>query len=704
MKRPTREQGAVAGLVLLALALRLQGIGAGLPEVYEEAYPFKVAWRMWGWGPAQGVDLNPHWFKYPGLVIDLQFLGQGLLYLLLSATGAVHSTLDYRVLYQLDKTPFYLMGRSIMALIGALTVIPMFALGRRISGPGPGLAAAALVAVSTPLIAKSQVIEVDVTLTLLVAWGLLAALRLSEGLTLRRAMVAGLVTGLAATAKYPGVVLAVPCAVAIAIGARAARPSAGPAASAGRDRARRGLDPAITWPLSYAAFGAALLAAVLAVSPYLILDHRSALADLAVEREHMRLGHFGTDLGPTWMSYLRSWFGAVAGPTLALASAVALVVFLVRRRPAWSLIVASFVVAYAVLVSSFAMKADRYLLPLLPAAIVFACALAAEMCARLAGAAAARAGTRADRRARAGKGARAEGARPPAGAGRTGWALAGAAVLLALPWLIALPGHLAAQRPDTRTLAKAWFEANVPAGAFVASEQYGPPLLSPLELQAIDRDLLPALQQRGYQPRLYALISVPLFQVGPERSAPFYDPALYRVADVFVVTGSARDRYRREPERFAAQLAFYDTLAASWDRWQEFPANGGPGPGITVYRQRGHAQAFAARRPSPGPPPRLAAGPPTGGEAYFYYNLGLNYELFGFAAEALPIYVEGMRSAPADPVSATVCAERAAGILEKAGRAVDAGALLEQAASQAPRPADAARLRALRARILFGGG
>jgi hypothetical protein len=706
MKRPTREGWAVAGLIGLALALRLPGIGAGLPEVYEEAYPFKVGWTMWGWGPARGLDLNPHWFKYPGLVIDLQFLGQGLLYLILSATGSVQSTLDFRVLYQLDKTPFYLMGRSIMALLGALTVIPVFMLTRRVSGGGAGLAAAALVAVSPTLIAKSRVIEVDVTLTLLVACGLLAALRLSEGLTLRRALVAGVVTGLATTAKYPGVVLVVPCVIAIALGARA-----------GRGASARPVARAIAWPVACAAFGVALLAAVFVVSPYLFLDFRSALADLAVEREHMRLGHFGSDLGPTWMSYLGTWFGGVAGPTVALASGAALILFLARRRPAWAVIAGGFVIAYAALLSSFAMKADRYLLPLLPAAIVFACALAAELCGRLAGKALAEAGTRAehrargDRGARGAKGARAAEARPALAPGRAaargdrmGPALAGATVLLALPWLIAMPGLLAALRPDTRTLAKAWFEANVPAGAFVASEQYGPPLLGPLDLQAIDRDLLPALQQRGYEPRLYAVVSMPLFQVAPERSAPFYDPALHRVADVFIVTGSVRDRYRREPARFAAQLAFYDTLAASWDRWQEFPANGGPGPGITIYRQRGHAQVFAGRRPSPGTPALLAPGPPNGGEAYFYYNLGLNYELFGFVTEALPVYLEGMRSAAGDPGSATSCAERAAGILERVGRAADAGALLERAASQASRPADATRLRALRSRILSGGG
>ena len=67
----------VPGLVLVALALRLYGLKAGLPEVYEEAYPFKKAWAMWGFGPGRGLDLNPHWFRYPGLTIELQFLGQG---------------------------------------------------------------------------------------------------------------------------------------------------------------------------------------------------------------------------------------------------------------------------------------------------------------------------------------------------------------------------------------------------------------------------------------------------------------------------------------------------------------------------------------------------------------------------------------------------------------------------------------------------
>jgi hypothetical protein len=680
----------LAGLVLLALSLRLYGIGAGLPQVYEEAYPFKTAWTMWGWGPGHGFDLNPHWFRYPGLTIDLQLLGQGILYLLLRATGAVHSTLDYRVLQQLDKTPFYLMGRFLTALLGALTVVPVFHLARRAAGRGAAVAAALLVAVSPALIAKSQLIEVDVPLTLFVAWGLVAALHLADALTRRRAITAGVAVGLAAAAKYPGIVLIVPCLLAIALGARTSPPAAGRPG-----RGTRRWDAPIAWPAAIGVGALALLATLFVTSPFLFLDSRSALADLAVEREHMRLGHFGSDLGSTWLTYARDWCTTVAGWPVALASLGGLVLFFAMRRRPWALVAGSFLLAYAALVSSFAMKADRYLLPLLPAAFVFACASAAELCGRVASPAPREPARRPE--------APAAGVRGRGPRGREGLAMAAASTLLALPALAGLPAHFASLRPDTRTLAREWFEANVPPGAFVASEPYGPPLLSPLELQAIDRDLLPALQQRGYRPNLYAVVSVPLFQVNPARSAAFYDPALYRVADAFIVTGAARDRYRHEPARFAAQLALYDTLESSWERWREFPPNGGPGPEIVVYRNPAQSTPFARRRPFPGSPPILRAGAPTGGEAYFYYNVGLNYELFGFVAPALPVYLKGLSYAAADPASATACAERAAGVLARVGRTADAIALLERAAAQSPRPADAARLRALRARIAAGG-
>ena len=149
------------GAVALALGLRLLGIDWGLPAVYEEAYPFKKSWPMWGWGADASVDLNPHFFNYPSLFFYVQFLGQGLLFLLLRLFGPVDSVLDYRVLYELDKTPFYIMGRTLTALFASATVWVTFRLGQRLRGPCTGALAACLLAVNQFHIAKSQVIEVD---------------------------------------------------------------------------------------------------------------------------------------------------------------------------------------------------------------------------------------------------------------------------------------------------------------------------------------------------------------------------------------------------------------------------------------------------------------------------------------------------------------------------------------------------------------
>src|SRR5262245_35360765 len=168
MSSQRRTALAVLGLVGVGLALRFHGLGWGLPFVYEEAYPFKRAWDMWGWGDGR-FDLNPHFFNYPTFYFYVQFVGQAIVLVALRVAGVVHSTLDVRVLYELDKTSFYFVARGISALTGVATVFITFALGRRVAGTAAGLAAAALVAVNHTHIVKSQAVEVDVPMTALAA-------------------------------------------------------------------------------------------------------------------------------------------------------------------------------------------------------------------------------------------------------------------------------------------------------------------------------------------------------------------------------------------------------------------------------------------------------------------------------------------------------------------------------------------------------
>ncbi|MCK5613107.1 hypothetical protein KAR91_65140, partial [Candidatus Pacearchaeota archaeon] len=89
MNESARVQTTITALALVFIAtvLRIYGIDWGLPQVYEEATPLYKAWEMWGWGARDSLDLNPHFFNYPSLSIYLQFMGQGLLYVLLKIFG-----------------------------------------------------------------------------------------------------------------------------------------------------------------------------------------------------------------------------------------------------------------------------------------------------------------------------------------------------------------------------------------------------------------------------------------------------------------------------------------------------------------------------------------------------------------------------------------------------------------------------------------
>src|SRR5512140_3232899 len=72
-----RERWLLAVILLVALGIRLWHLTWGLPDVYEEGYPFHNAWAYWNWGQA-GFQFNPHFFHYPALSFHIQFVVQVL--------------------------------------------------------------------------------------------------------------------------------------------------------------------------------------------------------------------------------------------------------------------------------------------------------------------------------------------------------------------------------------------------------------------------------------------------------------------------------------------------------------------------------------------------------------------------------------------------------------------------------------------------
>ena len=684
---PRVEQLLLLAIAVLALAIRLYRIDWGLPMVFEEATPLKKAWDMWGFGPMRVFDPNPHWFQYPSLLFYVHLAGEAITALGLRLAGVARSAQELNLLYLSDPTAFYCVGRGITALFGAAIVFPTWALARRAGGVGAAVVATLLVAMHPGLIAKSQVVEVDVPLVFLTMLGLARAVAHHPGSSRRDWLLSGLVAGLAASAKYPGLILLVPFAF-VAWGAprsaatMASRPAG--ASPARRDRkARARARPAaagqpsllVTWITRMAIFGAGLVLALFATSPYLFLSRAEAARDLAIGRQLMTLGHFGVSAGAAYATYAQSWFTSFLGAPLGILSVAGLAWFTAKRER-WALVLVSLAVPFLLVVGSWEMKADRYLLPLVPIAAIGAGVLLARL------------GMEASARARV-----------------AGWLLpALGGLACALPLALMLPPYWRTLGTDTRDESRRWIESHLPPGSHIASELYGPDLLSPIRLLTAEGDVLAQIAARTPSRPLYAVQTVPMFVMAPERSTKFYDLARYARADAFVVTSAIRERYRGDSTRYAVQLAFYDSLEAHWPRVASFvPREGGPGPRIAVHRNPAASVHFAARGGDPSADSAVATTDPlTGVEAYWYLEQGLAMELAGYDRAAEESYSLALRFGRSEPANYTRAAIRLAGLLDVQGRHADALRALQASAERGSGQGVARALHAARETLRVG--
>jgi 4-amino-4-deoxy-L-arabinose transferase-like glycosyltransferase len=257
------------------------------------------------WDMTHGGGLDPGWYDYPSLVIEL--------------------LAPFQV--GLDE-PSYLAGRLVVVALGVAGVAAAWWLGARAYGPLAGFVAAGFTAVATTHVAYSRTAVTDVPFTTL-ATGSLALL------VSRRLELAGLAAGLAAAAKYPGVILLVPLVVA-----------------GWRDRQRL----AVAIGLGALAFAAA--------SPFVLIHAGDAWSDASRVSERAQdgwLGFEGDGSAPVAFAD-RLWEGL--GPAVLVAVA-ALVFALVRRRQA-DLVLASFGLAYFATLLPIDAHFDRYVLPLVP--------------------------------------------------------------------------------------------------------------------------------------------------------------------------------------------------------------------------------------------------------------------------------------------------------------------------------------------------
>ncbi len=355
---------AVAGVIILALFLRLWGLRFGLP--YRD-HPDEWAVADRALQMLRTADYSPHAFIYPPLYTYLQ-LGVAALHFLWGV-GARH----YRTLADIDPARYYVWARTLTALLGTGAVLVVYVLGRQIYGRAAGLLAALLLTVYPAAVGDAHYVTTDTPAMFFTVLAFLLIARLGlQPPTHRRdrvalALIAGLGDGLAVATKYTVVVLALPLLLAVLM-------AEAPASAIGDSmtRAPGERDPfRMLFPLWLACLG--LLLGFTLGAPVWLRELPQMLNDIASVIVHYTfVGHPGAESSHPafwyWDAFLAN--GALLACLFLIGTFVAFV-----RRSRGDLLMLSFVVPAVLELTGVKVVFFRNVMPLLP----FLCLLAAAV-------------------------------------------------------------------------------------------------------------------------------------------------------------------------------------------------------------------------------------------------------------------------------------------------------------------------------------
>ncbi len=543
--------------------MRICGVTFGLPLTGAHPDETKIVSTALRFGYG---DLNPHSFLYPSLFYYLTSAGFGMLYAGGRLWGLFSSLAAFKWQLFTDPSPFYLAARILSVGLGTITVLFTYRLGAALGGRPAGLVAALLMAANPLHVRNSHFATMDVPMTAFSTLAMLHTVRASRRGAERDFLRAGICYGLAASTKYPGVLL-LPALLATAVWPEGEAVRVPASARCGR--------------VCLALLGAGV--ALILTSPFLLLDWPAAIRDLRYLRSIGVTGWFGDSGEPAWRYHLD--FSLYYGLGLSfLAMLVAAMTRLILRRDRAGLSVAAGGIAYFAFMGTGRLAFSRYMVPLIP----ILCALVATLAAtpRMRG-----------------------WAQTPIGR----VALIGSlASVVGPPLCCAIQqDHLLAQT-DTRVLARNWILANVPSGATLA--RVGPHfefswLEVPLSRTAWEGKIASATMDGGGEmgwrtaremladpefpphPNYTVVDARRLADIVREPSLPLYvaiqehtlrNFAYVRLGDRRTLAQSATLLWQVNPEQKAtAVYEMHDGIFVPFDRFDGVTR---PGPAIRIYR------------------------------------------------------------------------------------------------------------------------
>ncbi len=198
MSKRIHDNWALILIVIVGVLLRIIGTNYGFPFIFHPDEPTVVR-------SALGIRFspNPGHFDWPHLYIYLN-------YFLFMIFAKFRDLLPYLGLksYFLgfwdDRTIFYLISRLFSAILGALTIIPIYLTSRRFYGKEIGLLSALLFSVVPFHVMHSHYALIDVPMVFWVSWALYFSSSVIYFSNVKNYVFGGLFVGLAASTKYNG--------------------------------------------------------------------------------------------------------------------------------------------------------------------------------------------------------------------------------------------------------------------------------------------------------------------------------------------------------------------------------------------------------------------------------------------------------------------------------------------------------------------
>lgn len=341
---------ALSLIVLIGFGLRIWGIGFELPIPWmsDETILLNPAKDIVRTGSLYHLPRADHWIAYPPLYSYVLASVIKALTTISQAFSSFSAIVDVSGSY----APF-LIGRSVSAVFGTLTIVMAYLLGSKLFGRDAGLFSALTLALSFLHIQYSHYVKVDIMATffglasVLVAWEILRTRRVYAYLA------SGILGGLASATAFQASLFILPLSYASIISAcqdwRTQRKSSAVAAALGVLATIGGL---------FIGF------------PHLFLNFTKIKADLLIVQLQ---GHYGSvvpilsDLNHISSArfYLEYLTRLDVYWTVLMCSLVGLRDIFRKKREEWMFFLV-FPVAYAAVLAASSYRTDRALIPLLP--------------------------------------------------------------------------------------------------------------------------------------------------------------------------------------------------------------------------------------------------------------------------------------------------------------------------------------------------